>query len=102
MPSDRLSTPCIHYSVRKLEDALDKVNRYSTEGARMLVQRGARPSIFAAIAHGVAAFLRTYFLKLGFLDGSHGLMLAISNAEGSYYRYVKAMLACRRRRMTPI
>jgi hypothetical protein len=35
-------------------------------------------------------------VRLGFLDGRHGLMLAISNAEGTYYRYAKAMLAAER------
>ncbi|MGH7480043.1 MAG: glycosyltransferase family 2 protein, partial [Candidatus Methylomirabilales bacterium] len=30
-------------------------------------------------------------LKAGFLDGREGFMLAISNAEGSYYRYLKLM-----------
>jgi glycosyltransferase involved in cell wall biosynthesis len=94
----RLTTPMLHFSVRTLDDALDKVNRYSTEGALMLAQRGARPSVLVALAHGFASFVRTYVLKLGFLDGSHGLMLAIANAEGSYYRYVKAMLASRQRR----
>lgn len=92
-----LLSPMLHYSVRSLDDALDKVNRYSTEGALMLAQRGARPSVVVALAHGFASFVRTYVLKLGFLDGSHGLMLAIANAEGSYYRYVKAMLASRER-----
>lgn len=91
----RLKNHLLHYSFRNPEDVVDKMNRYSTEGALMLVQRGARPSIITALAHGAAAFLQTYILKLGFLDGSHGIMLAISNAEGSYYRYVKAMLAVR-------
>jgi len=36
--------------------------------------------------------VRTWVLRGGFLDGRHGLMLAISNAEGSYYRYLKLML----------
>jgi hypothetical protein len=85
----------LHYSVRTLDDALDKVNRYSTEGALMLQKRGVRPSIVSALTHGFASFVRTYILRLGFLDGRHGLMLAIANAEGSYYRYVKAMLAAR-------
>jgi hypothetical protein len=31
-------------------------------------------------------------LRRGFLDGSMGLVLAISNAEGSYYRYLKLWL----------
>ena len=42
--------------------------------------------------HGWWAFIRTYFLRLGFLDGREGFMLAVANAEGSYYRYLKLML----------
>ena len=75
-----------------MEDVLDKVNRYSSLSAPMVLQRGRRPTIMTAILHGVSAFIRTYFLRRGFLDGSHGFMLAVSNAEGSYYRYIKAML----------
>jgi hypothetical protein len=45
-----------------------------------------------ALLHGVWAFIRTYFFKRGFLDGAQGLALAISNAEGSYYRYLKLWL----------
>ena len=36
-------------------------------------------------------FIRTYGLKGGFLDGRQGLMLAISNAEGTYYKYIKLL-----------
>ena len=31
-------------------------------------------------------------LNAGFLDGREGFMLAVSNAEGTYYRYLKLML----------
>ena len=31
-------------------------------------------------------------MKAGFLDGSQGLALAISIAQGSYYRYLKIWL----------
>jgi hypothetical protein len=86
----------VHYSFRSMDEVLDKVNRYSTESARMLVEQGRRPGLGTALLHGMAAFLRTYIVKRGFLDGRHGLMLAISNAEGSYYRYVKAMLLAER------
>lgn len=92
-PVGRLVEPLVHYSFRSVEDVIAKMNRYSSEGAAMLVARGRRPGLAQAVLHGVAAFVRTYVLKLGFLDGRHGFMLAVSNAEGSYYRYVKAMLA---------
>lgn len=100
-PIGRLRAPLTHYSFRSMEQVLDKVNRYSTEGALMLAARGRRPGLASAVAHGLAAFVRTYFLKLGFLDGRHGFLLAVSNAEGSYYRYVKAMLAADGRRDEP-
>jgi hypothetical protein len=51
-----------------------------------------RGSLGRAIGHGLWAFFRTYFLRLGFLDGRWGFMLAVSNAEGTYYRYVKLWL----------
>jgi hypothetical protein len=81
-----------------MEQVLGKMNRYSSESARMLVERGRTPGLASAIGHGLAAFLRTYVFKLGFLDGRFGFLLAVSNAEGSYYRYVKAMLAAQTRR----
>lgn len=91
-PVGLLASPLLHYSFRTPEDVLDKVNRYSSESARMLHESGRAPGLASAVAHGIAAFVRTYFLKRGFLDGRRGFMLAVSNAEGSYYRYAKAML----------
>jgi hypothetical protein len=49
------------------------------------------------IGHGIGSFLRAYVLRLGFLDGAEGFLLAVANAEGSYYRYMKAWLERRRR-----
>ena len=47
------------------------------------------------MAHGLWSFLRTYVVHAGFLDGREGFMLAVSNAEGAYYKYVKLMLLAR-------
>ena len=100
-PIGQLASPLLHYSFRTPEDVLDKVNRYSSESARMLHESGRAPGLASAVAHGIAAFVRTYFLKRGFLDGRRGFMLAVSNAEGSYYRYVKAMLLAEARGHPP-
>lgn len=87
-----LSSPLIHVAFSDLEEVLQKVDRYSTAGARMLAKKGRKASLSTAIAHGCWSFFRTYFLKAGFLDGKEGFMLAVSNAEGTYYRYLKLML----------
>lgn len=88
----QLDSPLLHESFRNFESVLDKVNRYSTAGAQSLMSKGKTASVGKAIGHGIWAFVRTYFLKLGFLDGRMGLVLAISNAEGTYYRYLKLWL----------
>ncbi|MES2634333.1 MAG: glycosyltransferase family 2 protein [Pseudomonadota bacterium] len=86
----------LHESFADFESVLDKVNRYSTAGARALHGKGVKGSLGKAIGHGLWAFLRTYIFKRGFLDGRLGLALAISNAEGTYYRYLKLWLMQRR------
>lgn len=88
----KLRSPLLHESFRSFEAVLDKVNRYSTAGAQILLNRGKTGSLGTALGHGLWTFIRTYFLRLGFLDGRMGLVLAISNAEGTYYRYLKLWL----------
>lgn len=88
----KLKNPLMHEAISDLDQMVAKMNLYSTASARGLHARGRRASLGKALLHGGWAFFRTYVLRLGFLDGREGLMLAIANAEGSYYRYVKLML----------
>jgi glycosyltransferase involved in cell wall biosynthesis len=91
-PVGRLAGELLHESMRDLESALVKLDRYSTAGARDLHRRGKRGSLATALGHGVWAFFRTYVLRRGFLDGALGFVLAVSIAEGTYYRYLKLWL----------
>ena len=86
----------LHESFDDLGDVLHKLDAYSTAGAQRMWQQGRRTSIAGAVAHGLWAFLRTYLLQRGFLDGRMGFVLAVSNAEGTYYRYLKLWLLQRR------
>ena len=86
-----LSLPIMHETFVDLEDLVDKMNRYSTHGARQLQREGKSSSLVEAIARALWAFFRTYVLRAGFLDGREGFMLAWATAEGTYYRYAKLM-----------
>jgi hypothetical protein len=79
----------------RLEDALSRMDRYSTASAQTLVASGRKVSFATGLSHGFFAFFKTYVLRLGFLDGAEGFLLAVANAEGSYYRYMKAWVAQR-------
>ena len=66
------------------------MNRYSTLGAQQRFDRKAKKAnLLTALAHGFWSFFNGYILHAGFLDGRAGFILAVMNAEGSYYRYLK-------------
>lgn len=96
----QLNSPLLHLSFPDFESVLDKVNRYSSAGAAGMSIKNKKASLWGAIAHGAWSFFRTYVIRRGFLDGQLGLALAISNAEGTYYRYAKRWLAMRNKRLT--
>jgi glycosyltransferase involved in cell wall biosynthesis len=91
-PVGRLRAHLMHEAFTDLDEVLDKLNSYSSWGAQTMHERGRRGGLASAIGHGLWTFLRTYIFHAGFLDGREGFMLAVSNAEGAYYKYVKLML----------
>ena len=84
-----LQNHLLHYSYLNFSQVLSKVDAYSSASAKQAYARGKRSSVAGALGHGAWAFVRTYVIRRGFLDGAHGLALSISNAETSYYKYLK-------------
>ena len=93
----RLNSPLLHYSFQDFSHVLTKLNRYSSASAEQLYLLGKKSNLPKAVAHGLWAFVRTYVLRAGFLDGAQGFALAVSNAEGTYYRYLKLWLLIQQR-----
>jgi glycosyltransferase involved in cell wall biosynthesis len=75
------------FPFRNLEEVIRKANRYSSLGAQKLAHK--RVTMGGALGHGLWAFLKHYFFKLGFIDGWAGFVIAFGNFEGTFYRYAK-------------
>lgn len=88
----KLRNPIIHYSYRTDSDFLHKLEHYSSLGAEQARVSGKKSSLGKALLHGFAAFVRAYIFRLGFLDGSTGVIVSIMAAEYSYHKYLKLML----------
>jgi glycosyltransferase involved in cell wall biosynthesis len=84
-----LSNPIIHYTYRTMDDVTMMIHRYSSASAKMMFEKGKSSSVSKAIGRSILTFIRTYLLKLGFLDGKEGFMLAISNSQLAFYKYLK-------------
>lgn len=78
-----------HHPYPNLDALVNKINRYSSDAAAMMYARGKRATVFSALGHGFWTFVRIYLIRRGFLDGRHGLVLAVTAAAGSFFRYAK-------------
>ena len=83
----RLHNVFLHCPFSNLEEVLQKTNVISSLGARSPSTKAV--SMWGALGHGVWAFIRMYVVKRGFRDGWAGFVIALSNFEGTFYRYAK-------------
>ena len=66
-----------HYPHPTISEFLKEINFYTDVRARELFDRGVRSSFLSIIFYTKAKFIQNYFVKLGFLDGIHGFILAL-------------------------
>ncbi|MEI7456657.1 MAG: glycosyltransferase family 2 protein [Nitrosomonadales bacterium] len=83
----RLKSPLLHYSYLTTDDVERKVSHYSSAAARQMFEAGKRSSLTGAMLSGGWAFMRTYVIRLGVLDGSAGWSIACMNARTTYLKY---------------
>lgn len=82
----RLAGRLNHRPYRDLGHHLEKVNRYTDIMVARRLERGERPSLFKLVTRPPARFLRMYVLRLGFLDGWRGWVVA---TVGGFYVFLK-------------
>ncbi|AJX32070.1 glycosyltransferase family 2 protein [Burkholderia oklahomensis] len=88
-PAAKLDGKLLHYSYEDFETVLRKLDAYSSAGAAQRRAAGKQGGFAKALGRGAWAFVRTYLLRRGFLDGRAGFMIAVFNAETVYYRFLK-------------
>lgn len=84
-----ISKPIFHYSYPTIAGHIEKINSYTTIAAQSLYEKNKNANFATPIIRGKIKFLKMYFLKLGFLDGSAGLILSVNSAYGVYLKYLK-------------
>ena len=75
-----------HYAYRDLSHHFETMQRYTTLAAEEMRARGRRAGVFDLTVHPWAAFMRNYFLRRGFMDGTVGFLISVMNA---YYVFLK-------------
>ena len=85
----KLKSPLIHYNYDSLEGFIDRLNRYTSFEAEKLVKEGYSFSQKDCLTRPIEEFLGRFFAQKGWLDGFHGLALALLQAFYTLVIYLK-------------
>lgn len=85
----RLRSALEHYPYTTPGDFILKMHSYSMAGAYQMKADGRKGGTMRAVIRAIAAFVKSYILKRGFLDGRAGLLISVSGALGVFYKLFK-------------
>lgn len=77
-----------HFTHRDFGHSLEKSAKYAWLGSREKFRRGKRARTLSyATFRGILTFIQVYLIRLGFLDGPVGYLVAVTYAQGSFNKY---------------
>lgn len=85
-----LQSNLLHFTCNSLSEHLRTMDSYTTLAAAELIDRQEHIGWFKLLWDPPWTFVRTYFLKRGFLDGPEGLAIAYMAAFHNFVKYAKA------------
>lgn len=77
----------LHYTVQNKEQHIQTIHKYAKLAAKREKAKGKRLTAFEAGLSTMSHFFKLYVLKLGFLDGTLGLSIALHSAKSKWLRY---------------
>ncbi len=82
-----LNGDLLHYSYYTKEDHFKQIDYFGKIAANELFQQGKNCSIFMLYLKVCNQFVKSFWIKLGILDGKTGLLISIRSAYATYVKY---------------
>jgi glycosyltransferase involved in cell wall biosynthesis len=79
----------LHKTAATIDDYRNKMHRYAELNAEQYFKQGKRANMLKIYFSAMFSFIKNYFFKLGFLDGSTGFHCASINASYTFLKYKK-------------
>lgn len=86
---EKLKGAIHHFTYDSIVEHVARINKFSDLGAQKLYARKKRCRLFHLLGWPAGRFLKSYVLKLGFLDGFPGLVISVLNGYSIFIRYAK-------------
>jgi glycosyltransferase involved in cell wall biosynthesis len=84
-----LKNPLKHYTYRSISEFVLRTEKYSALAAVEIRNKSGAAGLFSLTIKPLATFVKMYILRLGFLDGARGLILAVLYSYYTFLKYVK-------------
>lgn len=78
----KLKNHMIHIAYETIDEFVKKQKYYASLSLK-------KKNIFKAVFGPIWVFIKIYFIRLGFLDGTHGYCIAIIYAKYTHWKYIK-------------
>jgi len=84
----KLKYPLLHYSYNDASDFIAKMQKYSDYYAKQ--NKGHKSSsVSKACTHAFWAFVKSYIIKRGFMQGANGFIISAYNSQSAFWKYIK-------------
>lgn len=87
----KLSAHIDHYSFGNYDDMLGIMRSRAAGMARELFDSGRRIGPATPVLHGLGMFLKAFVFRLGFLAGFDGLVISLTTAGVSFFKYANLL-----------
>jgi glycosyltransferase involved in cell wall biosynthesis len=89
----------LHYTTHSLEEYEQKTVAYAKLNAQKYFRQGKKSSFIKRYISPIFSFIHNYIIRLGFLDGKEGFMIAKTTA---YYTYLKYSFLKKMQQQNPL
>lgn len=84
-----LTNPLLHYPHSTIKEFLEEINFYTDLNAQVFFKKRIKTSWWQIVGYPWLKFIKNYGMKLGFLDGTEGLIAAILMSFHSFLTRAK-------------
>jgi glycosyltransferase involved in cell wall biosynthesis len=85
----KLRGPIHHFTYGSISEHVARINKFSDLGAQKLYAGKKKCRLHHLLCLPFGRFVKSYFLKLGFLDGFPGIVISVLNGYSVFIRYSK-------------
>jgi glycosyltransferase involved in cell wall biosynthesis len=88
-PPRHIQGDLLHFSYYSIAQHLDQIQRFTTIMAQTQFLKGKKTGAWKLVLNPLWCFFNQYVVRLGFLDGYHGLVICTLSACANFIKYAK-------------